>query len=66
VTTRRPSPAARGWPAGLTVLIATHDSQIAARCDRLIRLADGAITDDLDLTGGESPGETIRRAGQLG
>jgi len=51
---------------GMTVLIATHDPQIAARCDRLIRLQDGAITDDLDLTGGESPGETIRRAGQLG
>jgi putative ABC transport system ATP-binding protein len=51
---------------GMTVLIATHDPQIAARCDRLIRLQDGAVTDDLDLTGGESPGETIRRAGQLG
>jgi putative ABC transport system ATP-binding protein len=51
---------------GMTVLVATHDPQIAARCDRLIRLQDGAITDDLDLTGGESPGETIRRAGQLG
>jgi putative ABC transport system ATP-binding protein len=51
---------------GMTVLIATHDPQIAARCDRLIRLQDGAITDDLDLTDGESPGETIRRAGQLG
>ncbi len=50
----------------MTVLIATHDPQIAARCDRLIRLQDGAVTDDLDLTGGESPGETIRRAGQLG
>ena len=50
----------------MTVLIATHDPQIAARCDRLIRLQDGAITDDLDLTGGESPGETIRRAAQLG
>src|ERR1700734_1535830 len=51
---------------GMTVLIATHDPQIAARCDRLIRLQDGAVTDDLDLTGGESPSETIRRAGQLG
>jgi putative ABC transport system ATP-binding protein len=51
---------------GMTVLIATHDPQIAAGCDRLIRLQDGAITDDLDLTGGDSPGETIRRAGQLG
>src|SRR5580692_3199822 len=51
---------------GMTVLIATHDPQIAARWGRLIGRQDGAITDDLDLTGGESPGETIRRAGQLG
>jgi len=50
----------------MTVILATHDPQIAARCDRLIRLRDGAITDDLDLTGQDSAGETIRRVGQLG
>jgi len=52
--------------SGMTVLLGTHDPQIAARCDRLIRLRDGAATDDLDLTGGDSADETIRRAGQLG
>jgi putative ABC transport system ATP-binding protein len=52
--------------SGMTVLLATHDPQIAASCDRLVRLRDGAITDDLDLTGGDSADETIRRVGQLG
>jgi putative ABC transport system ATP-binding protein len=52
--------------SGMTVLLATHDPQIAAGCDRLIRLRDGAVTDDLDLTGGEAADETIRRVGQLG
>ncbi|GGM28233.1 ABC transporter ATP-binding protein [Dactylosporangium sucinum] len=50
---------------GMTVLLATHEQQIAARCDRLLRLADGRVTDDLDLTAGESPASTLARATQL-
>jgi putative ABC transport system ATP-binding protein len=50
----------------VTVIIATHDPQIAARCDRLIRLKDGAVTDDLELTDAHPAEETIRRVGQLG
>ena len=50
----------------MTVILATHDPPIAVRCDRLIRLRDGAITDGLDLTGEDSAEEAIRRVGQLG
>jgi putative ABC transport system ATP-binding protein len=50
----------------MTVIIATHDPQIAARADRLIRLRDGAITDDIEIAGGRPVEETIRRVGQLG
>ena len=35
---------------GTTVLLATHDPVVAARCDRLVRLQDGRITDDVDLS----------------
>jgi putative ABC transport system ATP-binding protein len=50
----------------MTVILATHDPQVAARCDRLIRLRDGAVVDDIDLTGGYPAQEMIRRVGQLG
>jgi len=50
---------------GMTILVATHEQQIAARCDRLIRLGDGRIVEDLDLTGGDDPAQTMARAAQL-
>jgi putative ABC transport system ATP-binding protein len=50
----------------MTVIIATHDPQIAARCERMIRLKDGAIVDDIQLSDGDPADEAIRRAGQLG
>ena len=30
---------------GLTVIIVTHDDQIASRCDRVVRISDGRIVD---------------------
>ena len=49
----------------MTTIIATHDPQIAARCERMILLRDGAVVDDIDMAGGYPADETIRRAGQL-
>lgn len=50
----------------MTVLLATHDPQVAAHAERLVRLRDGAVVDDIDLTGGYPAEEMIRRVGQLG
>jgi putative ABC transport system ATP-binding protein len=47
---------------GMTVLIATHEQHVAARSDRLIRLRDGRVVDDLDLTDGEPAEATLHRA----
>jgi putative ABC transport system ATP-binding protein len=51
---------------GMTIITATHDPQIAARSDRLVRLLDGAVVDDIDLDGGYPAEEIIRWIGQLG
>ena len=50
----------------MTIVLATHDPQIAARSDRLIRLHDGAVVDDIDLTEGYPAEQMIRQVGQLG
>ncbi|MFF3564984.1 ABC transporter ATP-binding protein [Streptomyces sp. NPDC002574] len=35
---------------GTTMLIATHDAEVAANCDRIVRLQDGRITSDQQIT----------------
>ncbi len=50
----------------MTIIISSHDPQIAAQCQRLIRLRDGAIVDDIGLADGYPATETLRRVGQLG
>ncbi|WBC12448.1 ABC transporter ATP-binding protein [Micromonospora sp. WMMA1998] len=50
---------------GMTILLATHEPAIAARCDRLVRLGDGRVVEDVDLTDGEDPADTFDRASRL-
>src|SRR5580700_56503 len=49
----------------MTIIMATHDQQVAAHAQRLIRLRDGGIVDDIDLTGGSPVQDVIRSVGQL-
>ena len=50
----------------MTVVLATHDPQVAAHAERLVRLRDGAVIDDIALTGDYPVDDVIRRVGQLG
>jgi putative ABC transport system ATP-binding protein len=51
---------------GMTIILASHDPQIAARAERLIRLRDGAVIDDIQLTEDRTARDVIRDVGQLG
>jgi len=48
----------------MTIVLATHDSQVAARCDRVVRLHDGRIADDIDLRAAVDVDATLRRLGR--
>jgi putative ABC transport system ATP-binding protein len=50
---------------GMTILVATHEQHVAARCDRLVRLRDGRVVGDVDLTTGQSPEDTLGRVSGL-
>jgi putative ABC transport system ATP-binding protein len=50
----------------MTVVLASHDPQAVARCERLIRLVGGRVASDIELAGGESPASILRRISQLG
>jgi putative ABC transport system ATP-binding protein len=51
---------------GMTIIVATHERQVATRCDRMIRLRAGKIVDDHDLTTGHPPESTLARINTLG
>ena len=51
---------------GMTIVLASHDMQIAARSERLIRLRDGQLAEDIDLADGYPAQDVVRRAPQLG
>jgi putative ABC transport system ATP-binding protein len=50
----------------MTIVLATHDPQVAAHAERLIRLRDGALVDDIALTQGDAVEDVIRRVSPLG
>jgi putative ABC transport system ATP-binding protein len=50
----------------MTIVLASHDPQIAARSDRVVRLRDGAVVDDITLTEGYPADDVIRSISQLG
>lgn len=47
---------------GMTMLIATHDAEVAANGDRVVRLQDGRITSDQRIT---ASGDVLDRLGGL-
>ena len=50
----------------MTVLVATHDPLVAARCDRVIRIKDGRILDQVDVVPTENPDALLERISRFG
>ena len=46
--------------AGTTLIVVTHDTQVAARADRILLLVDGRIVEDLDLGRYDADAASIR------
>ena len=49
---------------GMTVIVATHDVGIASRCERIMRLRDGRLVDDLAVPRNEDE-QLLERIGRL-
>lgn len=49
---------------GTTILLATHDAAVAARCERIVRLRDGAAVEDTSL-GAARPGVLLDEINRL-
>jgi putative ABC transport system ATP-binding protein len=50
---------------GMTVLVATHDAVVASSCERVIRLRDGQIVDDVPVPQDLDTAEVLERIGRL-
>ena len=46
---------------GMTVIVATHNPRIAARCDRVVRLLDGRLIDAVEVLPTEEPDAVLER-----
>jgi putative ABC transport system ATP-binding protein len=50
---------------GMTVVLATHDPVLASRCERIVRLLDGRVLDDVSIRKGEDDDELLERIGRI-
>jgi len=49
----------------MTVIVATHDPGISSRCDRIVRLRDGHIVDDVTVSEAIDANELLGRIGRI-
>jgi putative ABC transport system ATP-binding protein len=50
---------------GATVVLVTHSAVLAARCDRVIRLLDGRVHDDVDVSVPVEPDAVLERISRM-
>jgi putative ABC transport system ATP-binding protein len=50
---------------GMTIIVATHDPVVASRCDRIIRLRDGRVIDDVEVSADVDADALLGRIGRF-
>jgi putative ABC transport system ATP-binding protein len=50
---------------GMTVIVATHDPVIASRCERIVRLLDGRVLDEVAVEPAGAPEEVLERISRI-
>ncbi len=50
---------------GMTVIVATHDSVVASRCDRIVRLLDGRVLDEVTVEPAGEPEAVLDRISRI-
>jgi putative ABC transport system ATP-binding protein len=50
---------------GMTILVATHDPMMASRCDRIVRLVDGRVLDEVEVPPGEHADAVLERISRI-
>jgi putative ABC transport system ATP-binding protein len=50
---------------GMTVVVATHNARVAARCERVVRLSDGRLTDTIAVAPAQPPAQVLERISRI-
>jgi len=50
---------------GMTLMVATHDALVASACERILRLRDGRLIDELSVPQDTDPDEVLQRISRL-
>jgi putative ABC transport system ATP-binding protein len=50
---------------GMTLIVATHNQLVAARCDQVVRLLDGRVADQIDVTDHDEPDAILERISRI-
>jgi putative ABC transport system ATP-binding protein len=50
---------------GMTVVLATHDPVLASRCERVVRLLDGRVVDDVSVPHSDDGEKLLERIGRI-
>jgi putative ABC transport system ATP-binding protein len=50
---------------GMSIIVATHDPLVASRCDRIIRLRDGRVVEELDVSPDATASDVLARINRL-